>query len=752
LSATLSKKWMLLSLLLAAAAAARADGPSFWTDNSRGDFLKGKPEGVSILENETLALAPELRTRASLGEPVVWSLVLDSKGRVWAGTGHDGKLLRLEAGGDTVLVRKFEEPEVSALALDPRSGAVYAATSPEGRIYRLSADGATAEVWFDPPEKYVWALLVAPDGSLYAAAGPTGAAYRISGKGKAQAVLRSDDQHIISLALDRNGNLLAGSSGKGLLYQVTPGGAVSIIYDSQMKDIRSILTDKDNNLFVTAFTMQSPGEQPSPLLPPQAARSGQSASSVEQKEGDSGQEQDKQAGQFVLQMPAMQLGESASSEIYFFDADRFPTRIWQGNGETLLTAGMDSRGRVLFVSTKDKPSLCSVDPLGDQALLCPFPDDQATVFLFDPSGGRTFIATSNMGKILELSGNCRSEGSFQSQVYNAGLPAEWGAITWKGDSPEGTQVRFRTRSGNTSRPDTTWSAWSAPFSPGAGAHVESPARVYFQWEALLSSRSAGASPSIEEVNISYLRRNRPPLLSRIKFMPQGVFIRKNGSGSSSPSELIIVDMPDEAEQLINPKKSAGSTSNPFSGKKEYARGMRMAGWNASDANGDELRYSVYFRGIGESAWRPLAQGLSDNALTWSTESMSDGWYVLKVAATDSTDNPGPRACLTERESERFLVDNTPPAAEKVSLSRVQGNSAVLQFEAADAVGRIAEAQVSLDGERWRTVFPQDGIADTPRESYREEFNNLAPGEHTVAVQVFDEFHNTATFSRSIKLP
>ncbi|MCE5272485.1 SMP-30/gluconolactonase/LRE family protein [bacterium] len=751
MSAKLSKN-ALTFLLLLTAASARADGPSFWTDNSRADFMKGKPEGVSILENETLALAPELRTRAALGEPVVWSLVLDGKGRVWAGTGHDGKLLRLEANGDTILVRHFEEPEVSALALDTHSGAIYAATSPEGRVYRVSADGATAEVWFDPPEKYIWALLVAPDGVLYAAAGPSATVYRIVGSGKGQAVLRSDDQHIIALALDRSGNLLAGSSGKGLLYQVSPAGAVSILYDSQMKDIRSILVDKDNGLFVTAFTMQSPGEQPSPLLPPQAARSGQSASAVEQKEGDSGQDQDKQAGQFVIQMPAMQLGESASSEIYFFDTDRFPTRIWQGSGETLLAAGLDSRGRVLFVSTKDKSNLCSVDRLGDQALLCPFPDDQATAFLCDPSGGRTLIATSNMGKILELSGGCRSEGSFQSQVYNAGLPAEWGAITWKGDSPEGAQVRFRTRSGNTSRPDTTWSAWSAPFSPGMGAQIQSPARMYFQWEAILSSRSAGASPSVEEVNVSYLRRNRPPLLSRIKFMPQGVFIRKGGSGSSSGSEILIVDMPDEAEQLVNPKKNSGSTSNPFSGKKEYARGMRMAGWNASDANGDELRYSVYFRGVDESAWRPLALGLSDNALTWSTESMSDGWYVLKVTAMDSTDNPGARACLTERVSERFLVDNTPPVAEKISLSRSQGKAVVLTFEAADAVGRIGEAQVSLDGERWRAVFPQDGIADTPRESYREEFGNLAPGEHTVAVQILDEFHNTATFSRSIKMP
>ncbi len=739
----------LLLLILLGVSVVKADGPSFWTDNSRSDFIKGRAEGVSILENESLALSPDLKVLAAPGEPIIWSLAADSRGRVWAGTGHDGKLLRLEANGDTTLVKRFDEPEVSALAID-KQGQVFAATSPDGRIYRLTDDGARVEQWFDPQEKYIWALLCAPDGSLFAATGPSGAVYRISGIGKGRSVLKSGDQHIISLALDRSGNLLAGSSGKGLIYQVAPSGEVSILYDSQMKDIRSILVDRENNLYVAAFTMQSPGELPSPLLPPQDGRSGQTGQSSEPKEGDSGQEQDK-SGQFIIQVPALQMGESASSEIYFFDTDRFPTRIWQGAGESVLAIGLDRRGRALFVSTKDKPVLCSVDRLGDQALLCTFPDNQATVFIQDISTERIFIGASNMGKIMEVPSRYRSSGTFQSQIYNAGLTAEWGAISWKGGSPEGTQVHFRTRSGNTARPDTTWSAWSAPYIPGSGARIESPARMYFQWEAVLSSRNEGVSPSVQEVSVSYLRRNRPPLISRIKFLPQGVFIRKGGQNSSS-SEPMILDMPDEAEQLVNPKKNSGSTQNPFSGKKEYARGMRMAGWNASDANGDELSYNVYFRGVEESAWKPLALGLTDNALTWSTESMADGWYVLKVVASDSAGNTGARPALAERESERFLVDNTPPVIGRASFNRGEERAAVLLFEAADAVGRIAQAQVSLDGERWRNAPPEDGIADTPKENFRVDFRNLAPGEHTVAVQVLDEFHNTATFSRTIKIP
>lgn len=736
----------ILPCLLLTVAAATAEGPSFWTDSARSDFLKGETEGVAILEDETIVLSHRLENIVSLGAPVVWSLASDSRGRVYLGTGHDGRLYRLDKNGDTTLVRAFDRPEVTAVAVDSRDN-LFAATSPDGELFRVR-DNGEIESWFNPPEKYIWALLPGPSGEIYAATGPKGKVYQISGKGQAKEILTSDDQHIISLALDKEGNLLAGSSGMALIYQVNPAGEVSIIYDSQMKDIRSIVVDDENNLYVGAFTLQIPGERPSPLLGPRETTLPQTD---EQKEGESGQEEGRQPGQpIVIRVPAVQIGESASSEIYFFDRDRFPTRIWQGSGETVMAIGLSARGRALFVSTKDKSSLYSVDQTGDLALLGTFPDDQATVFHRDRTNGRMLIATSNMGKVIELEDRYRSEGRFRSQVYNAGLPAEWGAITFKGDLPSGANLHFRTRSGNTVSPDTTWSAWSSPYRPGGSARIESPPRMYFQWEVVLTASRQDASPRIREVTVSYLRRNRAPMISQIRFLPLGVYIR-SAEPAVVPSEQSSSEIPTDVEQLLNPRKPS-STTNPFTGKREFVKGMRMAGWNASDANGDELRYNVYFRGLEESNWRPLALSLSRNSFAWNTQSMADGWYVLKVAAHDSLDNPGDRARLTERESGLFLVDNTPPEPRDVRLEKKGADRALLTFEAVDSAGRIGKAQVSLDGEPWRPLFPEDGIADTPRENYRIEMEKLSPGEHTVTVQVMDEFSNSATISRSFSMP
>ena len=50
--------------------------------------------------------------------------------------------------------------------------------------------------------------------------------------------------------------------------------------------------------------------------------------------------------------------------------------------------------------------------------------------------------------------------------------------------------------------------------------------------------------------------------------------------------------------------------------------------------------------------------------------MPDGAYYLKIVASDAPSNPPAVALKTERESERFEVDNTPPAIEHLEAAAV----------------------------------------------------------------------------------
>src|SRR5512134_3243915 len=90
-------------LLVAAAAAvlltdASASGPSFWTMATAGDFLKGRSDGVYVSLEGVVTAGPALTNRLTSTPGQVWSLAQGPDGTLWAGTGGDGRVLRLRAG------------------------------------------------------------------------------------------------------------------------------------------------------------------------------------------------------------------------------------------------------------------------------------------------------------------------------------------------------------------------------------------------------------------------------------------------------------------------------------------------------------------------------------------------------------------------------------------------------------------------------------------------------------------------------
>jgi hypothetical protein len=66
----------------------------------------------------------------------------------------------------------------------------------------------------------------------------------------------------------------------------------------------------------------------------------------------------------------------------------------------------------------------------------------------------------------------------------------------------------------------------------------------------------------------------------------------------------------------------------------------------------------------------------------------------------------------------------------------------VQFVATDVGGRVAVAEIAVDDGDWRVVVPDDGVADSPRESYTVRVESPAgdaPG--SVRVRVVDAAGN-----------
>src|SRR5581483_5593102 len=83
------------------------------------------------------------------------------------------------------------------------------------------------------------------------------------------------------------------------------------------------------------------------------------------------------------------------------------------------------------------------------------------------------------------------------------------------------QIKVETRTGESSQPDETWSAWKdAAFKDGAFA-INSPAARYFQYKLTWkSSDNNNASPaSIGRVEVSYLPRDMAPKISTVSVKP-----------------------------------------------------------------------------------------------------------------------------------------------------------------------------------------------------------------------------------------
>ena len=125
------------------------------------------------------------------------------------------------------------------------------------------------------------------------------------------------------------------------------------------------------------------------------------------------------------------------------------------------------------------------------------------------------------------------------------------------------------------------------------------------------------------------------------------------------------------------------------------KGYQSVLWTAHDDNDDDLRYAVLFPGRNEKDWKLLKDKLDQRFYSFDTTSLADGAYYLKIVATDAASNPPDKALKTERESERFEVDNTPP-----TLSEIMVAGAETSFTASDTESNIERAQYSVDGGEW----------------------------------------------------
>ena len=730
----------LLSTLLLAADLFAGSSTS-WESNTFSDFIKGRFQGISLTRDGRLTPAPALQTLAATGDAGIWSVAAAPDGTLYFATGHRGRVYQIKPGGQPTVIFTSSQPEVFAIALDPQ-GRLYAATSPQGKIYRIE-NGRTAE-FFDPKAKYIWSLVIGPDGMLYAGTGDDGRIFRVSPNGQGQLWYETGQAHITALAIDLNGRLLAGSEPNGILYRIDAKDKAFVLYDSSLPEIRAIIPTPDGSLYVaalggglaqkqaqaaTAATTSLPG---APMMTTSitvtADSAAQTQAGIDLKPKP---EPAKPAAAPTMETPAAQVVDVSGVEkaaIYKITSDNLVETLWSSKEENVFDLAV--RDNDLIFATDQRGRIYRLSPDLKSALIVETREGETTRLLPTPDG--ILAATSNLAKLMRLSNGPAPTGTYESPVHDAGNAARWGRIDWRADSTVG-RMAFRTRSGNSLRPDKTWSDWSEQVTDPAQSAISSPNARYIQWQVEMTPGSA-ASPRLDAVSLSYQPQNGRPVVRSVQVTTQWVAATQKGSSPAPAPVSYSITVTDSGESAGAPSAGTPTQNITRSGSPQL-----FISWQADDPDNDRLLYSISYRAEDERDWKLLKFDLVDNTYTHDAEVFADGRYLFRVTASDRLANPPSTAREAELISQPVLIDQTPPRV-TLSAPRRKGNAVEIDVEAVDAASPIRRAEFSLNGSVWRLMEPSDGIADSRTERFTVRFIAVSP-EVSVVVRVFDAAGN-----------
>jgi hypothetical protein len=407
------------------------------------------------------------------------------------------------------------------------------------------------------------------------------------------------------------------------------------------------------------------------------------------------------------------------SALYRINPDLTVETLWSSKDENAYSLAVQPDGRIVL-ATDGQGRIYRLNSDRKPALLVQTNEGEATRLLVTTGG--LLAATGDMGKLFRLDDASAPSGTYESPVHDSNSVARWGRITYRG--PGG--VHLETRTGNSTRPDNTWSGWAAPEND----RVKSPNARFIQWRAALS----GAGASLENVSIAYLPQNNPPAVRSVSVSQPGAASQRAGAATASNSAAYSITVTDGGDA---PSTSAGTPAQTVS---RSAGSQILVSWQADDPDGDKLVYSLHFRGEEEQDWKLLRANLTENSLLLDGDIFADGRYYFRVVASDRPSNAREYAREAEQVSAPVLIDNTPPLV-KLSAPRRNDRHVELDVEASDQASALRRCEYSLDAGPWMPVEAVDGVTDGPREDFHIVLDGVRPGEHLLVVRVFDSGGN-----------
>ncbi|MDW8320724.1 MAG: SpoIVB peptidase S55 domain-containing protein [Armatimonadota bacterium] len=653
----------------------------------------------------------------------------------------DGSLL-IGTGHEGDILRLSSDGKLSSLCRLPELEVHWlvadaqgwlAGTSPRGRIYRVTADGQCQPVAQLEQSYPVCAVRRSGDSVLIGAGGGAGVVYEWR-DGQASALLQTGQNHVTALAIARDGTVYAGTGDNATLWRILPDNSAQAIRDFGEGAISALAVWQDGSVLVALQNR------------PQLLRlypDGRIRTVIERTEN-----------------PVLAL-IPAPEDSMFAIGSGFVYQIFPDNRVNLVENRLDV-------------------------------DFAAGVWWHNA----LWLGTVNGGEIYtaRLDGG---EGAYTSPVHDARSRAQWGALYWIAETPEGTSIEISTRSGNVPEPDASWSEWSSALTNPGDVPTSPPAR-YVQYRAVLRTRNSQVTPRLQSVSLYYRTQNQPPRVTlksprggAVLSGEQSIEWQAEDPDKDTLTYRVYYRLEGEREwQEIQTQAKSSSTSSPRPSEQKPARQQPSSGEDVpsvaemmadlrrqveSDptipaevkaeilANAErelpQVRAAMQQQTQAETRAEraaepaPPAPPTSATSRKWDTKSLKDGVYRLRVVASDRPSN-ATDALSAEAVSEPVIVCNSKPVIVVSSREGVQvdaeGAVQVSGFVLQKLVP-VTAVQVRINEGDWLAAEAGDGVFDSSLETFRFRSDKLPKGEHQVTVKAFNAAGLSTTWQKKVRI-
>jgi outer membrane protein assembly factor BamB len=698
-----------------------------------GDFLKGEAQKAIIDSAGTLRLAPET-TEVDCGELLkdVWSIHTmhaDQDGTLYFGTGPDAKVFRYAQGRceqvypvpteDTAQAADsgIRNEHVFAIANDVAGRLLVAVSGETGKLVRLN-QGKAEVVFEDKRVKYIFATVLDQDNNIYLATGPEGLLFRLDPFCQSpELIYDAQDKNLLSLAIHEN-TIYAGGDQRGLIYKIDPEQKDAVVlYDSDQDEITALLVDDSGNLYAASSSaeaamvqLKAPGislkKQPGrPDRPDDRDPNQPSPVGAVLKTPNNDESKEKEEGKSTPP-PPMPPAVKVAGHIYKITPDGFVTDIFS---EIAVLYSLSQADGKLWLGTGNKGQLFTIDPKTEEDGILFEDKTSSQITSIAHFNGTAYLGLSNPARLIQMAQTFTPQGTYESEMIDAGQPTRWGKLQIEAAIPEGCLVSMACRSGNVKDPnDATLSAWSHETAITKATDLDCPVGRFGQYRLTLSSDPEGKeTPVIREVTVAHAVPNLAPNVLAVK---------AERSRDKKTPHLIDIS------------------------------------FAAKDDNRDELEFTLQFRKAGRTTWIPLKDELDQPRYQWDGQTVEDGRYEVRVIANDRKSNTPETALTGSRVSSVFVIDNTAPEITRAQM-QVSGHDVTAELLVEDEFSVLGKVQYTVDSnEKWITALPDDLIYDTLAEAFTIPIKDLEPGDHVIAFSVADDLENTRYKTYEVTIP